>query len=51
MKMTAEKLVKRPQIGVRDMIEFEGFSSDIVVAANKWDNHVPKLASEKRCHG
>ena len=44
MKMIAEKLVKRPQIGVRDMIEFEGFSSDIVGAANKWDNHVPKLA-------
>ena len=42
--MIAEKLVNGPQIGVSNMIEFESLSSDIVVAANKWDNYVPTLA-------
>ena len=44
--MVAEELVKGPQIGVSDMIEFENLSSDRFKTGNERNDYMPAL-SEK----
>lgn len=42
-KMVTEKVIKRPQIAVNDVIEFEHFACDIVIAGNERDDYIPAL--------
>lgn len=42
-KVVTEKVIKRPQIAVDDMIEFEHFACNIVIAGNEWDDYIPAL--------
>jgi len=41
--MVTEKVIKRPQIAVDDVIEFEHFACDIVIAGNERDDYIPAL--------
>ena len=43
-KMVTEKVIKRPQIVVGDMIEFEDLPSNIIVAGNERNDHMPALS-------
>lgn len=42
-KMITEKVIKGPQIGVIDVIEFEDLSGNIIVARNERDDYMPAL--------
>lgn len=42
-KVVTEKVIKRPQIAVDDMIEFEHFACNIVIAGNERDDYIPAL--------
>lgn len=42
-KMVTEKVIKRTQIGVGDVIKLEDISSNIVVAGDKRDDSIPAL--------
>ena len=44
--MVTKKLVKGPQIGVGDVIEFENLSSDCIKTGNERNDYMPAL-SEK----
>ena len=41
--MVTEKVVKRTQIGVGDVIELKDVSSNIIVAGNKRNDNIPAL--------
>ena len=43
-KMVSEKFIKGPQIVVGDVIEFEGISSNIIVASNKRNDYMSALS-------
>lgn len=43
-KMVTEKLIKRPQIVVGDVIEFEDHSSNIIVAGNERNDYMTALS-------
>jgi hypothetical protein len=42
-EMITEKVIKGPQIGVIDVIEFEDLSGNIIVAGNERDDYMPAL--------
>ena len=42
-KMVTEKVIKGPYIVVGDVIEFEDFSSNIIVTGNKRNDYMPTL--------
>jgi hypothetical protein len=42
-KMVTEKVIKRTQIGVSDVIKLKDISSNIIVAGNKWNDSIPAL--------
>ena len=46
-KVVAEKLVKGPQIVVGNVIEFEDFSRNIIVAGDEWNDYMPALSERK----
>ena len=46
-KVVAEKLVKGPQIVVGNVIEFEDFSCNIIVAGDEWNDYMPALSERK----
>ena len=43
-KVVTEKVIKGPQIVVGDVIEFEGISSNIIVASNKRNDYMSALS-------
>ena len=45
-KMVTEKVIKRPQVAVGDVIEFEDLSGNIVVARNERNDYMPALSEQ-----
>ena len=43
MKVITQKVIKGPQIGVSNVVQFEDVPSNIFVAGNERDNHMPTL--------
>jgi hypothetical protein len=43
-KMVTEKVIKGPYIAVGDVIEFEDFSSNIIITGNERNDYMPALS-------
>jgi len=46
--MVTEKVFKRTQIGVGDVIEHMDTSGDIIVAGNEWNDNIPAIGTDSK---